>query len=279
MLTGLKLKKIKWWIIWGWFVHSHVAVATSSVPSLNQCPDMIFIDGNEDDSAPSGGSGGSFPGSLQQTILGDKTYYYYIPTSYQPSEPMPLIMVWHGQAGAGNADFAAQNMLGYWQNEAEARDFIVVAQVATGPQFGSWVPTTDSQIMGAILDDMENRYNIETTRRYLYGFSAGGFVMHAIALNNADIFAAYAISGAHLGFATGSGYTPAGALRQLPVFISVGQSDTHYQLAQADLNTFISAGWQQDVNLWFDDFVGGHQLLPELPAKAWNKICIATITD
>ncbi len=240
---------------------------------------MIFIDGNQNDSVPSGGSGGAFPGSMQQTILGDKTYYYYIPTAYQPSDPMPLVVVWHGQAGAGNADFAAQNMLAFWQAEAEARQFIVLAQVATGEEFGSWVPATDAQILVEILDDMEARYNIETTRRYVYGFSAGGFVMHAIALNNADFFAGYAISGAHLGFATGSGITPAGAVRQLPAFISVGQSDGHFNAAQADIATFTAASWQEGVNLWFDDFVGGHQLLPELPAKAWDKICISSTLD
>ena len=41
-----------------WFAQ---ALAAASVPSLNQCPDMIFIDGNENDSVPSNGSGGAIP--------------------------------------------------------------------------------------------------------------------------------------------------------------------------------------------------------------------------
>jgi len=126
---------------------------------------------------------------------------------------------------------------------------------------------------------MESRYNIETTRRYLWGFSAGGFVMHAMALNNADYFAGYAISGAHLGFASSQNIFPSGASRQLPAYISVGQSDAHYANAQSDLVDFLNAGWVMNQNLWFDGFVGNHELLNDLPEKAWDKICISTNLD
>jgi len=253
-------------------------LATASVPSLNDCPDMIFIDGNENDSLPSNGSGGTFPGALTRTINGDNTFYYYIPSGYQVDKPIPIMTVWHGAAGAGNASNAAIDTRDYWQNTAEQFGFIVVAQAATGST-GGWIPGTDSARLADILDDMEARYNIETTRRYNWGFSAGGFVMHAISLNSADFFAAYAISGAHLGFASGSNIFPSSALRQLPVYISVGQSDGHFAAAQTDVTVFQNAGWVLEHNLWFDDFVGGHVLPNDLPEKAWDKICISTVLD
>jgi len=253
-------------------------LAISSVPSLNNCPDMIFVDGIENDSIPSDGSGGSYPGLITRTIDSDNTYYIYIPSDYQPSEAMPLMAVWHGAAGAGNASAAALDMRDYWQSEAESFGFILVAQVATGAT-GGWIPSTDSARLANIFDDMEGRYNIETTRRYVWGFSAGGFVMHAIGLNAADYFAAYAISGAHLGYANSAGYTPAGAVRSLPVYISVGTTDDHYNAASADLLSFTNAGWVLDQNLWFEDFVGGHVLPNDVPPKAWSKICISTLLD
>ena len=252
--------------------------ASRSVPSLNQCSDMVFIDGMEDDSQPSGGSGGAYPGSLQHTILGNQTYYYYVPSGYTPSEPWPLMALWHGTAGAGNADAAAQLTLNLWLGAAEANDFIAVAQVATGSS-GGWVPSTDSQILAAIIDDLEMRYNIESTRRYLWGFSAGGYVMHAIALNNANYFSAYAISGADLGYANSYGYTPANSDRIIPVYISVGTSDVRYADALSDLSSFTQAGWQMGYDLWFDGFNGGHEVLNDLPQKAWDKICISTVLD
>lgn len=262
-----------------WFAQ---ALAAASVPSLNQCPDMIFIDGNENDSVPSNGSGGAYPGAQQHTILTDKTYYYYVPSSYQPSKPMPLLSVWHGSVFSGGGPAAAQQMRDFWSAEAEANGFIVVAQAIIGSPGCNpcgWLPNSDSQILSAIISDLESRYNIETTRHYVWGFSAGGFVMHAIALNNADFFAAYAISGADLSYAINGGYTPANALRHIPSFISVGQSDTYYPTAQADIQTFVSAGWEVNKNVWFDGFIGGHTLLNDLPSKAWNKICISTNLD
>ncbi len=253
-------------------------MATASVPSLNQCPDMIFIDGVENNSSPSNGMGGSYPGAGMRTINGNNTYYYYIPNSYQPSQPIPLMVVWHGAAGAGNAPAAAENMRDFWQSEAELYGFIVVAQVATGSS-GGWVPNVDAARLGDIIDDIDARYNIETTRKYIWGFSAGGFVAHAIALNNADYFAAYAVSGAHLGYALSAGYPPSGASRQLPVYISVGLQDSHYTAAENDLSLFISSDWQVDKNLWFETFNGGHILLNNLPSEAWDKICISTTLD
>jgi hypothetical protein len=259
--------------------------AAASVPSLNQCPDMIFIDGNENASQPSEGIGGSFPGTFSRDfVVGQnlETYYYYIPSSYQPNTPMPMLAVWHGAVFSGGGPAAAQNMIDFWQTEAEANRFIVVAQAAIGSsgcEVCGWLPGPDSQKLAFILDDMESRYNVEQTRRYVWGFSAGGFVMHALALNNADYFAAYAISGADLGYANSRGYTPANALRQIPAFISVGQSDSYYVSAQNDLVDFINAGWQMEHNLWFDGFVGGHELLNDLPQKAWSKICISTVLD
>jgi hypothetical protein len=259
-------------------LHAWQVTATGNVPSLNNCPDMIFIDGNENNSLPSNGFGGSYPGAVTHTINSDNTYYYYIPSSYQPNEPMPLMAVWHGAAGTGAAASAAMDMRDYWQSEAETFGFILVAQAATGAT-GGWIPNTDSARLASILDDMQARYNIETTRRYAWGFSAGGFVMHAIGLNAADYFAAYAVSGAHLGYANGAGYPPANAVRNLPVYISVGTSDSHHAAALADINDFLLAGWTYNKNLWFEDFVGGHVLPDDVPAKAWNKICIATILD
>lgn len=277
MLIVLKLRKIDLTLVVCLLACCLQAVAT--VPGLNQCPDMIFIDGNENSSIPSNGSGGAYPGSMQQTITGGHTYYYYIPSSYQPTEPMPLMAVWHGAAGAGNAAAAAEDMRDFWQGEAESNHFIVLAQASTGAS-GGWIPVDDSQTLAAIIDDMQARYNIETTRRYVWGFSAGGHVMHAIALNSADYFAAYAISAGILdAYATSSGYVPANAVRTIPAYISVGLTDTLLPYAQQDQFDFTQAGWEVGHDYWLDVFTGGHELLNDLPEKAWDKICIATNLD
>ena len=272
-------------IILLWLFVSQV-LATASVPSLNDCPDMIFIDGNENESMPSAGAGGGFPGSFTRSIVVDltsQTFYYYVPSSYQSNEPMPLMALWHGSVFAGGGPAAAEFERDFWQAEAEAQGFIVVAQAIrsnTGCNPCGWDPVQDSQILAAILGDMEARYNIETTRRYVWGFSAGGHVMHAIALNNADFFAGYAISaGVLAAYANSQGYTPANAVRTIPVFISVGSTDTLLPFSQDDQVDFIQAGWEEGRNYWLDVFVGGHTVPNDIPTKAWDKICISTVLD
>lgn len=257
-------------------------LATASVPSLNLCPDMIFIDGLQNDSSPSNGVGGSFPGNFQRSVfvnanLGTHEYFLYIPGSYDPAKAMPMLIGWHGVAGAGNAAGQAQAVRSLWSSAAETYGFIVVAQVATG-SVGQWV-ANDQYVWAAIMDDVESHYNIETSRRYLWGFSAGGHWMHALALLNSDIFAGYGVSSGTLGFALGSGIFPVNTLRKIPVFVSIGDTDLNYPDTINDRTTFLQSGWVENKNYWLDEFLGGHTVPNVVPQKAWNKLCISTILD
>ena len=277
---GSKLKKID--AIKLVFLMMLCSGAVASVPSLNQCPDMVFTDSIEDDSMPSSGSGGGFPGNFTRTITmgnDDHTFYYYIPSSYQPADAMPMMVLWSGAVFAGGGPAAAQDMIDYWQATAETHDFIIVSQAIIGTQNCDpcgWVPASDLNILDFILADMDSRYNIENARKYVWGFSAGGFVQHENALSHADYYAAYAISGAHLGYANSVGTFPSTASREIPVYLSVGQFDGHHAAALSDVSTFTADGWQLNHNIWFEDFVGGHQLPNDVPGKAWDKICIST---
>ncbi len=261
------------------FVLSAPAHSTASVPSLNQCEDMVFIDGFQNDSSPSNGSGGMFPGNTQRMVFGTFTYYIYVPSSYDPSTAMPVMYLWHGAAGAGQADNQAQAVRSLWDGVAEASGLIIVSQVGTSAN-GSWSLPTDKTIFTAIMQDMEASYNIETTRTYLWGFSAGGHVMHDTALDDANDFAAYAVSAGVLdGFATGQGHIPANADRAIPVYVSVGNVDQLLPFAQSDRLDFLQAGWQENKNYWLEVFIGGHSVPSHVPNEIWQQLCITTIQD
>ena len=125
---------------------------------------------------------------------------------------------------------------------------------------------------------MEARYNIEQNRIYGWGFSAGGHVWHALGLQNTDFFAAYAINAGVLEAFAGV-TAPLNADRELPVYVSVGSSDSLFSFAQNDRLNFINAGWVEGKNYWLDVFAGGHVLPNDAPGKAWDKICISTVLD
>lgn len=257
-------------------------LAVGTMPSLMDCSDMIFVDGFVSESWPSQGSGGPVNTGVRTIFinsqLNQRSYYYHIPSSYQNNKAMPLMLLFHGAGGAGTAPSSAETSRDLWQATAEANHFIIVAQVATGQQ-GGFIPANMVAILDKVIDDMAARYNIEQRRIYGWGFSAGGFVLHELALFNADEFAGYAISGAHLGWAASGGVYPSTASRKLPVVLSVGQSDGYFNNVLTDYSTFQQSGWQAGYNVWFDSYPGGHNYIPSEPAAVWDKLCISTHLD
>ena len=65
---------------------------------------------------------------LEQKALGDLCY---VPHSYHPNEPLPLLILLHG-GGRNPSDW-----LGSYSRRAEARRFIIVAPESSGKTWGS----------------------------------------------------------------------------------------------------------------------------------------------
>jgi len=224
---------------------------------------------------PSGGSGGAYPGNQSRTVtvsgLGSHTYYIYIPTTYNPANPMPIMYGFHGAGGTGTAPAAAQQVRNDWGSVAASNDFIVVAQAATGSG-GGWLANNDTAILVEIIDDMEAAYNIDRKRCYAWGFSAGGHYAHALCLNNAGFFAGYGVNAGVLAALAGTG-APAAATRKIPCDIHIGTTDTTLlPYAQQDRQTFLNAGWVQNTNLYYTEFSGGHTYTTTHLSQIWNNL-------
>ena len=222
----------------------------------------------------SGGTGGAYPGnqsrSITTTAAGSQTYYLYIPSSYNPSTPMPVLFGFHGAGGSGTAPAAAQQVRNDWATVAAAGGFIVVAQAATGSG-GGWVPSTDVSVLNDIITDVWAAYNVDTKRVYGWGFSAGGHLMHAIGLGNASFFAAYGVSAGVLAALAGTS-APASATRKIPVDIHIGTSDSLLTYAQQDKTAFQGAGWTLGTNLYYTEFSGGHTYTTSHLGEIWNNL-------
>lgn len=256
----------------------------------------LFSDGFETGgdarySEPSGGSGGAYPGAQTRSVFVGgqwRDYYLHVPTGYPFDEPLPLLMALHGAGGAGTAPAAAQALRTAWATTAEAGGFIVVAPVASGVDYGSWVPVDDYPMFKAVIDDAAAHYDIDRSRIHGWGFSAGGHVMHDLALRQRstapDIrtFAAYGVSAGALsaltcshgsGTPTCAGFLPQ-VLRKMPVSLSVGTADTTFlPHAQADRNAFLAAGWTSGATLDYATFAGGHVISPGQFPATWQFFC------
>lgn len=262
-------------------------------------PDALFIDGFEGGNAvvrlPSGGSGGAL-GNVTRTLTvpawGTRTVHAYVPPDHSPTQPMPLVLALHGQAGSpAAADAQAQAVRNAWAAVAATRGFIVIAPVASGAG-GSWIvpdvpdQPSDYSTFATAIADAESAWNIDRSRRIGWGFSAGGHVIHDLVLNHystqvtIDHFAAHAVSAGALAGLACSGMSGAqcdalvaAASRRIPVDFHVGTSDPLFAQTLADSERFLAAGWQEGVNLWFTPFPGGHTYASVQLEQIWTNLC------
>jgi len=108
------------------------AAATSAVLPAWACThaDAVYADAFDASQPivphdPSGGAGGAYPGKLTRTLhiaglgSGMQDYYVYIPTSYTPGRPTPLMLALHGAAPYGSAGSYAATIRDNWSGVAE----------------------------------------------------------------------------------------------------------------------------------------------------------------
>ncbi len=255
------------------------ACTTGALPEL-------FGDSFEDaiPTSPSNGSGGAAPGDQSRTVVvpetqESRTYYLHLPPGYTATRPWPLVVVLHGAQGTGTGPTAAQQTRTQWITQADTRGFIVLAPAATGPSGGGWNPPADEYAIIAAIADAESAYNVERTRRYLWGFSAGGHYGHGFVLDTPDRFAAYSVSaGALLAYAcTSSGsfacstYLPA-VTRKVPVDIHIGTTDSLYATVSGDPARLTAGGWDPG-DIHYTEFPGGHLYSAGQLAEIWTSLC------
>ena len=122
-----------------------------------------------------------------------RDYLLYVPNSYDPRKPTPLVISMHGAGLWG----AAQKELSLWNSAADARGFIVVypsGARGSGPRIWHVEPSprlmNDVRFISAIIDTMEAQYNIDRTRIYANGISNGGGMSFVLSCTLSDRIAA-----------------------------------------------------------------------------------------
>jgi len=100
----------------------------------------------------------------------ERVYHYYVPTSYDGTKPVPLLVDLHGGWSNGLAQWSSTRSDRY----AEKEGFIVVAP--------SWGASEDLSVnvpnpglyVSKIIDKLEATFNIDARRVYMCGVSGGG---------------------------------------------------------------------------------------------------------
>lgn len=133
-----------------------------------------------------------------------RRYLLYVPQSYDPSTPTPLVICIHGFAQWP----AHQLHISGWQELADEQGFIVVCPMGTGfplrwRAYGAPGSESDPMIevdfISALIDQLSAEYNIDPQRIYANGLSNGGGMSFALACMLSERIAAVGmVGGAYL---------------------------------------------------------------------------------
>ena len=129
-----------------------------------------------------------------------RTYTIYVPTSYNASTPVPLVVNMHGYAGNDQQ----QMEYGDFRRIADTANFIVVQprgllnQVTLANAY-TWVTdksvdegAADRAFILNLVNEIKANYSINANKVYCTGFSLGGFMSFDMACFNNNTFAAVA---------------------------------------------------------------------------------------
>lgn len=161
-----------------------------------------------------------------------RTYLLYVPASYAPAEPAPLLFNFHGGA------MTAQDMLQLadMRPQAEADSFLLVypqglPEPGGGPIWNSEGPYTNGvDEMGfaeAMIDDLAQAYAVDERRVYACGYSNGGNLVWDLACLLSHRFAAVSAVAGNMFEWTYTSCTPASPTAVLTIH---GTADGTYNL-------------------------------------------------
>jgi polyhydroxybutyrate depolymerase len=131
----------------------------------------------------------------------ERDYLLYVPTSYDPTKPAPLVISLHGAGLWG----AAQQEISQWNRVADREAFLVVYPSGDrGSGVRVWHMDNDSSLppdvhfIAALIDTIERQYNIDRARIYANGLSNGGGMSFVLSCTLSDRIAAVGMVGAAL---------------------------------------------------------------------------------
>lgn len=126
-----------------------------------------------------------------------REYLLYVPKTYDPGKPAPLVISMHGAGGWP----VQQRDVSEWNRVADQHGFIVVYPAGTangGPRVWRVSGAGDVRFISDLIDTLEAAYNIDPARIYANGLSNGGGMAFVLSCRLSDRIAAVGMVGAAL---------------------------------------------------------------------------------
>ena len=228
------------------------------------------------------GTGTQFTIEEPQT---NKTYYLYLPAGYDSNKRYPLVVTIHGIKPLDSAD----RQIREWQSSADKHGLIVAAPIVSNANIW-WIPFVtagvkrDEQMIMDIMDHIFSNTSADPDRVMITAWSGGGYMMHYVANQHPDRFAALC--------SRGSLFYPAVldeenarlmGQRDFPLMVFYGQGDP----VQVQVESKCAIRWYASRGFSVESYVipqsfwmlkmalsglGGHDRQPEMAAEFFQRV-------
>ncbi|KPK81867.1 MAG: hypothetical protein AMJ81_10275 [Phycisphaerae bacterium SM23_33] len=208
------------------------------------------------------------PRLLIEPITG-RVYYLFVPDSYRPEKPAPVVVSCHG---TDPFDVAGHHV-GEWKKLAENHGCILVCPKLTSSDgiFGSGSIgqlLQDEQLIMTVIGQLHYLYNIDRKNMMITGFSGGGFPVYFVGLRHPELFSAVVARSCNFNEHALDGWYPPEA-RSTAVMVYYGQNDPGAIRIQSEaaLAYLHRAGFRTVETEIIPGI--GHQRRPEVAMKFW----------
>lgn len=150
----------------------------------------------------------------------------YVPETYDPDAPAPLVVALHGGSGHGSA------FLWSWLREARSQGAIVAAPTSVGRTWALQGDDPDTPNLARLLSGIRRQWSIDERRLLLTGMSDGGTFAYVSGLEPGSPFTHLAPFAAAF-HPLMAAYADPGRVRGLPIHITHGARDWMFEVDMA----------------------------------------------
>lgn len=165
---------------------STTASSTTTAPAGPEGSDGCGTDPEVD------GPSGDGPGDVERAFLSgseQRSYRLAVPDSYDPDEPVPLILNLHG----ATSNAIQQSVYSNLPRRAAERGAITITPDAVGGLWQLSSDGTDDAFLVALVQDAMDRYCVDPARVHVAGLSLGAFKAAVTGCAHPDLFASIAL--------------------------------------------------------------------------------------
>lgn len=198
--------------------------------------------------------------------LSGKTGLLYVPSSYRPNEPLPLLVLLHKATGSASEWFAGGES---YARYADKGHFIILAPESPSQTWGKGSKDWGYEYLSInrALEEVFARCAIDRNRLAIAGFSDGASYALSLGLANGDVFS-YVI-------AFSPGYIVRSQGRGRPsIYIAHGLTDNVLPITTTS-RVFVTSLRKNGYNVEFKEFAGGHHASPQVADQAMSWLSAA----